>query len=112
MTRPHKYGATAVEVDGIRFASKREAKRWSELKLLERLGEIRDLKRQVPVLMRGEKEPIKTPTGRNATYRADFTYIDNLNGAWVIEDSKGFRTPEYKLKRAILAAMGIQIREV
>jgi hypothetical protein len=110
--RPGKYGAKATVVDGIRFASKKEAKRWGELNLLERAGEIRDLKRQVPILMHGEKEAIKTPTGKNAIYVADFRYIDTKTGLWVIEDAKGYATPVYKLKRAILAAMGITIREV
>ncbi len=111
MTRA-KYGNRKTTLDGITFDSAKEAKRWAELKLLERAGEIRDLERQRPIPMIGQKDDIKTPTGRQATYRADFIYTDTKTGAWVVEDSKGFRTPEYLLKRAILAAMGITIREV
>jgi hypothetical protein len=107
-----KYRSEATIVDGIRFSSKKEAKRWGELGLLERAGEIIDLKRQVRISLRGERDWIKTPTGRDATYVADFTYIDNRSGEYTVEDAKGFRTPEYKLKRAILAAMGITIKEV
>lgn len=107
-----KYGAKRTELDGINFASKREAKRYSELKLLQAAGEIRDLELQVPVPLMGERDKIKTPTGRHMRYVADFRYFDARLNAWVIEDAKGFMTPEYKLKRAILAAMGLEIREV
>jgi hypothetical protein len=112
MNRPHKYGAKAVQLGTERFASKREAKRWTELQLLERAGEITNLKRQVKIALLGEFHPIRTPTGRNMMYVADFVYWDNRLGAEVIEDSKGFATPEYKIKRAILKAMNIEIKEV
>jgi hypothetical protein len=107
-----KYGAKGTTVDGILFASKREAKRWSELQLLLRAGEIRDLQRQVSIQMQGQNGPIRTPTGRGARYVADFVYYDCRLKADVIEDSKGFATPEFKLKKAILAAMGLDIKEV
>lgn len=107
-----KYRSKPTAVDGARFDSKREARRWAELQLLQRAGEIRDLRRQVRIGMEGRDGPILTPTGRKAAYVADFTYVDPRNGCLVIEDAKGFATPEYQLKRAILAAMGITIREV
>jgi hypothetical protein len=112
MKRPHKYGAKAVIVDGIRFPSMKEAKRWGELKLLERAGAIRCLSRQVSIGLQGRDGPILNPTGREAKYRADFFYQEGPDCDFVIEDAKGYQTPEYKLKRAILAAMGIIIREV
>jgi hypothetical protein len=112
MTKPHKFGAKATFVDGIRFPSKKEAVRWCDLQTLERAGDISDLKRQVSIQMMGKLGPIKTPTGRVATYKADFTYTEAKTGLLVIEDAKGFQTPEYKLKRAILAAQGIVIKEV
>lgn len=112
MKSPHKYSAQVVYVAGIRFPSKREANRWAELQLLERAGEIAQLRRQVPIAMEGQTGPILTPTGRKAKYVADFSYVDTKSGAWVIEDAKGFQTEAYKLKRAILAAMGVHIREV
>ena len=110
--KPHKFGAKRAVVGTEKFASKREAKRWTELQLLERGGEIRDLRRQVKVQLIGRDGPILTPTGRKAHYVADFVYVDLRNGLEVIEDAKGFATPEYKLKRAILAAQNIKIVEV
>lgn len=107
-----KYGARRTQRDAIGFASKREADRWSELRLLEKAGQIRGLQRQVSIALLGREGPLLTPTGRVATYRADFTYQDRaLEWAWVVEDAKGFPTPEYKLKRAILAAQGVTVRE-
>lgn len=109
----NKFGAIATTVDGIRFDSLREARRWGELKLLEKGGAIRNLRRQVRIEMMGRDGPILTPKGRPAAYVADFVYEDRrLNWAEVIEDAKGHATPEYKLKRAILAAMGMEIVEV
>ena len=110
--KPHKFGAKAETVDGIRFASKREARRWGELQLLQRAGQIMDLRRQVKFYLFGRDGPILTPGGRVAQYVADFVYVDNRNGLEVIEDAKGYPTPEYKLKRAILAAQNIKIIEV
>ena len=110
--KPHKYHAKPIEVDGIKFASRREAKRWGQLQLLHRGGEITDLRRQVKFALIGRDGPILTPTGRQAHYVADFVYIDRRNGLETIEDSKGAKTPEYSLKRAILAAQGITIKEV
>jgi hypothetical protein len=112
MAKAQKYKAKPVTVDGILFPSKKEAARWGQLVLLQRAGEIEALERQVSILLHGELGPIKTPTGRNAIYKADFTYTDAKTGEKVIEDAKGFQTPEYKLKRAILAAQGIVIREI
>lgn len=111
MRRKTKYGNTKVIVDGIKFDSKRESRRYLDLKLLERAGEIENLQLQVPILMQGQLGPIKTPTGRQARYVADFTYTETKTGLFVVEDSKGMRTDVYLLKKAILAAMGIEIRE-
>ena len=102
-----KYGNTKVEVDGMPFDSKREAARWRELRLLERAGEISDLRRQV----RYELVP-KLPGERPVDYIADFVYRDK-NGNEVVEDVKGVRTPVYIIKRKlILWRYGIRIREV
>jgi len=110
--RPHKYGAKKATIDGVNFSSKREANRWMELQLLLKGGEIKDLRRQAKIALIGRADMIRTPTGRVAYYVADFIYIDNRTGLEVIEDAKGFPTPEYKLKRAILAAQGVTIVEV
>lgn len=93
-------------------ASKREARREAELRMLERGGEIQGLRCQVKVPLIGRDGPILTPTGRQAHYVADFVYVDRRSGALVYEDAKGYPTPEYLLKRAILAAQGIIVQEV
>lgn len=108
MTRPSKYGNRKTVIDGVTFDSAREAKRWQELRLLERAGEITDLERQVSIPLWGRNGPLKFASGRMANYRADFTYRDR-SGREVIEDAKGFETPEFRLKRAVLAAQGVEI---
>lgn len=109
MTPTRKYKSEPIVIDGIRFDSKKEARRWAQLQLLQRAGEISGLDRQVKIALLGRDGPIRTPTGRQAYYVADFTYWEK--GVQIWDDSKGYRTPEYLLKRAILAAQGIEIRE-
>ena len=111
MRRPHKYGATAVSVNGISFPSKKEAARWCELVLLQKAGEITDLERQVRFPLHGRDNWLKSDSGRTLVYVADFVYFDKRENMTVIEDSKGAKTPEYKLKKAILAAQGLHIKE-
>ena len=102
-----KYNNTRVEVDGMPFDSKREAARWQELRLLERAGEISDLRRQV----RYELVP-KLPGERPVDYIADFVYR-NKDGNEVVEDVKGVRTQVYIIKRKLMLwRHGIRIREV
>jgi hypothetical protein len=91
MTRRPKYGAVSTVVDGIRFASKREAKRFAELKLLEKAGEIVNLKRQVRYKLQME-----------TVYVADFTYSWKHGGGEVVEDSKGYATREFKRKAKLM----------
>lgn len=110
--RPHKYGAERATVGVEKFSSKREARRWADLQMLQRGGEIRNLRRQVKIALIGKSDMIRTPTGRIANYVADFVYFDCHTGCEVIEDSKGFRTKDYLLKKAILAAQGVKIVEV
>jgi len=102
-----KYNAKRTEVDGIVFASKREAARHQELKLLERAGEIHGLKLQ-------PKFPMNVEGGGHVGhYIADFSYVDSRTGRSVVEDAKGMRTPVYRLKKRIVEAQyGIEIREV
>lgn len=103
--RASKYGAKAVVVDGERIASKAEARRWAELRVLERAGEIADLKRQ-------PRFPFKLNGDLMFTYIADFDYRDKA-GRRVVEDVKGVATPLYKLKKKIIEAdAGIIIVEV
>ena len=106
--------AQRTTVDGITFHSKREAKRYSELRMLEKAGLIADLRLQVRIPLQGNLTPIRTPTGKVMTYVADFTYLDKRLGSQpvlVIEDAKGHQTDTYKIKKAILEAMGLEIRE-
>lgn len=110
--RKSKYGNDKVTVDGIEFDSKREAQRYGVLKLQERAGIITDLDLQKRIYLIGaDGKPLRGESGRRLYYKADFVYLDDRNEL-VVEDSKGFKTPEYKLKKAILASMGYQIREV
>lgn len=102
-----KYNAQRTEVDGIMFDSKHEADRYRELQLMERAGEIKDLRLQVPFVL------IPKQDGERAiTYRADFVYLDR-KGRKVVEDAKGVRTEVYKLKRKLMQYIhGIKIKEV
>lgn len=95
-----KYHSTPTEVNGIRFDSKREANRWFELRMLERAGKIEKLKRQVKYLLIPSQYRDGKCIEREASYIADFVYVKD--GQLVVEDCKGFRTPEYKLKRKLM----------
>jgi hypothetical protein len=99
-----KYNARRTEVDGITFHSRREAKRYAELKLMERAGEIRDLilQPEYPVVVGADKHV--------CTYIADFAYKHGAR--LMVEDCKGFRTPTYRLKKKLVEALyGIEITE-
>ena len=115
----NKYRAIKKKVDGIKFDSRLEAKRYSELKLLERAGEIANLEIKPvfkfsidgrPVLIRSDRYK----NGRQAKYTADFAYFDTRKNCRVVEDTKGHATAEYKLRKAITEAMypGVKIQEV
>lgn len=114
--RSHK----VVTSDGV-FDSKREYRRWCELKQMEQDGEIENLQRQVRIELipaiyspdtigkRGGRKK-GALLERKATYVADFVYMEN--GEKIVEDVKGLRTKDYILKRKILLwRYGIQIRE-
>jgi len=107
--RAHKYNAVRTEVDGISFASKKEARRYGELKLLERAGEISHIRLQTRWPLICGHLIMKTSTRRDMVYVSDFDYHEN--DELIIEDCKGMRTELYKLKRAIMEANGYQIRE-
>lgn len=112
----NKFGAQRVTVDGIKFDSKREARRWQELKLLERAGKITDLRRQVPVFLHGRDGPLLTRTGRKMRITVDFSYVDlsdeATSGLTIFEDAKGSPTRDYEVRRAVAAAQGIDVVEV
>lgn len=90
-----KYHNTKVRAGDEVFDSRHEYNRWCELRLLERAGQITDLKRQV----RFELVP-KQEGERPVYYVADFVYI--RDGQKVVEDAKGFKTPEYIIKRKLM----------
>ena len=111
----NKYGAKKmVAPDGQVFDSRKEYHRWCELKLLERACKIRDLRRQVKyVLIPAQHEDQhKKLLERECSYKADFVYVDVETGKEVVEDTKGVRTAEYKIKRKLmLFKYGIRIKE-
>ena len=107
-----KYGNQKVTVLGEEFDSKREADRWLLLRDRQRAGEISDLRRQVKIPLDGRDGPLRTSTGRVMCYIADFAYLNLDNGLMVYEDAKGFATPEYKVKAAVVRAMGLDLEEV
>jgi hypothetical protein len=115
MATRSKYGAQPTMVDGIRFASKKEARRYGELRLLEKAGELHNLRVQPSFDL---CVPVDDDVQKVGTYRADFDYcvcdIDPcVFDAIVVEDVKGVRTPVYRLKKRMVEAMyGIEIREV
>ena len=104
--------------DGTVCDSRRELNRYGELLLLKRAGEITDLRvhPSYPIQFEGVYVKIRSkgyPNGRQLTYRADFEYREK--GRLVIEDVKmqsGFRTEVYKIKRALMEAMGYEITEI
>lgn len=107
-----KYRAKPTIVQGIRFASHAEARRYQALRLLEQAGTIRQLKLQprYPLVFKGKHDLVHV-----GAYVADFWYLQ-VNGAVerpVIEDVKGVRTPVYKLKKKLVEGIyGVTITEV
>lgn len=118
-----KYNNKKVKLAGIKFDSKKEAHRFNYLMKLQEQGLISDLERQKSFeLIPTQREPtIMTKTGkeklgkvieRPIKYIADFVYKDN-NGDLVVEDTKGYRTKEYIIKRKLmLYVYGIKIKEI
>lgn len=100
--KQNKYGAKKVELDGHIFDSKKEAWKYSELKLLKRAGEIQDFTLQpIFLLQEGFKDTRSGKTERPIIYKADFK-VTLLDGREQIIDTKGHRTDVYKMKRKML----------
>ena len=100
----NKYRAIRTEVDGIMFASKKEAMRYKELKFLLQEQRISDLVLQ-------PKFPIEVCGKKICTYIADFIY--NEDGKQVVEDVKGVKTSVYRIKKKLTEAIyNITIKEV
>lgn len=106
-TRRSKYGNVATVVDGIRFDSAKESRRYSELCLLRQSGDVAWFTMQVPFRLPG-----------GTIYRADFLVVWNTTECWqniTIEDvkSEGTRTQAYKIKkREVEKHYGITITEM
>ncbi len=117
-----RYGNVKRQViDGHKFASKAEAQRYCNLKLMLQAKMIQSLELQpaIPIIIKGVKIQMYSAryhkTGRTLTYIADFKYYDKERERWVLEDVKmqsGHLTEVYKIKRALVRAMGITIDEV
>lgn len=109
-----KYASTKVEQDGIKFDSKKEARRWDELNRMQQRGLITELKRQQSFVLAPAVhlagEPRKKPAIR---YFADYTYV--LDGQLVVEDCKSKPTRKlaaYRLKRHLMKTVhGLDIKE-
>jgi hypothetical protein len=102
VAKKRKYNNVKVEIDGHKFDSKKEARRFIELRALQVAGEISELKLQVPFQLSVCK------------YIADFTY--KLNGELVVEDVKSKATrklPTYRIKCKMMEnELKIKIKEV
>ena len=127
-SKKSKYGAKKTVIDGITFDSKKEARRYSELRMMEKAGTIANLQRQVKfTLIPNQREPdtIGKRGGkiqgrlleREVAYIADFVYYDNDLGHEVVEDVKGCKSGNaytiFTLKRKLMLYLkGIRIKEV
>lgn len=109
-----KYGnRKTMTMDGVLHDSQKEANRWAELKLLERVGLIKDLRRQVEY----ELIPAQYIDGkcveRAVKYKADFVYHSVDLNKMVVEDTKGMRTKDYIIKRKLMLWVHrIRIKEI
>ena len=106
-----KYNNQKADFRGESFDSIKERDYYILLLDRERRGEIRDLKRQVSIVI---QEAFTTPKGekiRAITYKADFVYKDKAGKEHIV-DTKGYKTEVYKLKKKLLAYRGIYIEEV
>lgn len=107
MKKYNKYGNKKVVIDGILFDSKKEAKRYQELKLMEKAGLIINLALQ-PKFTLQESFKYKNKTYRKIDYIADFSYVRVEDDILVVEDVKGFKTDVYKLKEKMFLKMMIE----
>lgn len=114
LTKRLKYRNVPVVVDGIRFASQAEARRYQELRLLERGGDVRklELQKRFPLYVEDRFHDLH----HVGDYVCDFAYEERMVGTldWrvVVEDVKGVKTPVYQLKKKLLSALyGVTIRE-
>lgn len=101
----NKFHNKITEVDGIKFRSKKESKRYEQLKLLQRAGKLISFKMQVPYV-------ICNAFNIKSRYYADFV-VTWADGSISVEDVKGVKTPLYKLKRMLMMEKyGITVVEI
>lgn len=121
----NKYYAKKTMFNGIEFDSRKEARRYSELLLLQRAGAIRDLELQKKYVLipaqyetyeRYGKKGQRLQDGqrlveKECAYLADFVYQED--GKTIVEDTKGIKTKDYIIKRKLMLYVhGIKIKEV
>ena len=97
----NKYNAIKTEIDGIIFHSRKEAARYSQLKIYEKGGLITDLRLQVPYELI-PKLVINGKTERAIKYIADFVYYDTVHKVEICEDVKGMITDIFKIKYRLM----------
>jgi len=128
-----KYFSKRSKVNGIEFQSKKEGRRFQELRLLERAGVIDNLRTQVKFVLIPEqreesrevytrgpqkgKHKLGRVIEREVAYVADFVYHDINTDREVVEDVKGYTGSEaYKLyvikRKLLLWRYGIKIKEI
>lgn len=109
-----KYGNHKITYAGEVFDSKKEFARYNELKILEKAKKITNLRRQVKYeLIPSQKDDRGKVIERAVIYVADFVYFDLEAYKEVVEDTKGFRTKDYILKRKMMLFLkGIRIKEI
>lgn len=110
-----KYGNRKCELNGYTFDSVKERFRYAELKLLLQAGKISDLELQKEFELIPSFIDADGHRQRATYYKADFVYTDNETGKKVIEDVKSEATKKdrvYRLKKKMMAAKGLMIREV
>ena len=118
-----KYHSEKVTLDGETFDSRREARRWMDLRLLEQAGEILDLRRQVKYILiptQREEGDGKKPgklLEKECSYRADYVYTDARTGETIVEDVKGYKEggayAVFVIKRKLMLYVhGIRVQEV
>jgi hypothetical protein len=97
----NKFNAVKTTIDGIKFHSKKESMRYTQLKLYEKGGLISDLRLQVPYELI-PKLVINGKTERAIKYIADFVYFDTVYKVEIVEDVKGMITDIFKLKYRLM----------
>lgn len=95
-----KFSSVKTIIDGHAFDSKKEAKYYSELKIREKAGEIKELKLQPRFLLQNGFS-YNGKRYRKIEYIADFEYFDVMENKHVVVDVKGYKTDVYQIKKKL-----------